>query len=85
MDPPAAGVLPGLGGPVAVVPTPEMEAKTRLKIVPEIVPKIAPEIVLERAQVRHMMAVIEPQFQRDFISLLPKGIDKMPLYFMLSP
>ena len=24
-------------------------------------------------QVRHMMAVIEPQFQRDFISLLPKG------------
>ena len=23
-------------------------------------------------QVRHMMQVIEPQFQRDFISLLPK-------------
>ena len=27
-------------------------------------------------QVRHMMAVIEPQFQRDFISLLPKGKTK---------
>jgi len=25
-------------------------------------------------QVRHMMAVIEPQFQRDFISLLPKEV-----------
>ena len=25
-------------------------------------------------QVRHMMSVIEPQFQRDFISLLPKGM-----------
>ena len=29
-------------------------------------------------QVRHMMAVIEPQFQRDFISLLPKEV-----YFLL--
>jgi hypothetical protein len=45
LDPPAAGVLPGLGGPVAVVPTPEMEAETRLKIVPKIVPKIAPKNV----------------------------------------
>ena len=27
-------------------------------------------------QVRHMMAVIEPQFQRDFISLLPKEVNK---------
>ena len=26
----------------------------------------------EPTQVRHMMSVIEPQFQRDFISLLPK-------------
>ena len=26
------------------------------------------------SQVRHMMAVIEPQFQRDFISLLPKEV-----------
>ena len=28
----------------------------------------------EPQQVRHMMAVIEPQFQRDFISLLPKEV-----------
>jgi len=28
----------------------------------------------EPQQVRHMMAVIEPQFQRDFISLLPKEL-----------
>ena len=28
----------------------------------------------EPTQVRHMMAVIEPQFQRDFISLLPKEV-----------
>lgn len=27
-------------------------------------------------QVRHMMAVIEPQFQRDFISLLPKEVSE---------
>jgi hypothetical protein len=26
-------------------------------------------------QVRHMMQVIEPQFQRDFISLLPKEVN----------
>lgn len=25
-------------------------------------------------QVRHMMHIIEPQFQRDFISLLPKEV-----------
>jgi hypothetical protein len=29
------------------------------------------------AQVRHMMAVIEPQFQRDFISLLPKEVCRL--------
>ena len=28
----------------------------------------------EPTQVRHMMQVIEPQFQRDFISLLPKEV-----------
>lgn len=28
----------------------------------------------EPTQVRHMMSVIEPQFQRDFISLLPKEV-----------
>jgi hypothetical protein len=28
----------------------------------------------EPSQVRHMMHVIEPQFQRDFISLLPKEV-----------
>ena len=28
----------------------------------------------EPTQVRHMMAIIEPQFQRDFISLLPKEV-----------
>ena len=28
----------------------------------------------EPTVVRHMMAVIEPQFQRDFISLLPKEV-----------
>lgn len=26
------------------------------------------------SQVRHIMSVIEPQFQRDFISLLPKEV-----------
>lgn len=30
--------------------------------------------VCHPTQVRHMMAVIEPQFQRDFISLLPKEV-----------
>ncbi|KAG8196096.1 hypothetical protein JTE90_007834 [Oedothorax gibbosus] len=30
--------------------------------------------VCDPAQVRHMMNVIEPQFQRDFISLLPKEV-----------
>ena len=28
----------------------------------------------DSAHVRHIMAVIEPQFQRDFISLLPKEV-----------
>ena len=28
----------------------------------------------EPTQVKHMMQVIEPQFQRDFISLLPKEV-----------
>jgi hypothetical protein len=28
----------------------------------------------EPTQVRHMMQVIEPQFQRDFISLLPREV-----------
>ena len=28
----------------------------------------------EPTQVRHLMQVIEPQFQRDFISLLPKEV-----------
>lgn len=33
--------------------------------------------VCEPAQVRHMMNVIEPQFQRDFISLLPKEVSSL--------
>lgn len=33
-------------------------------------------------QVRHMMAVIEPQFQRDFISLLPKELALYVLSFL---
>ena len=28
----------------------------------------------ETSQVKHVMQVIEPQFQRDFISLLPKEV-----------
>jgi len=28
----------------------------------------------DATQVRHVMQVIEPQFQRDFISLLPKEV-----------
>lgn len=28
----------------------------------------------ETSQVKHMMQVMEPQFQRDFISLLPKEV-----------
>lgn len=31
-------------------------------------------LICEPTQVRHMMQVIEPQFQRDFISLLPKEV-----------
>jgi hypothetical protein len=33
----------------------------------------------EPTQVRHMMQVIEPQFQRDFISLLPKEVRTLHL------
>jgi len=29
----------------------------------------------EPTQVKHMMQVIEPQFQRDFISLLPREVN----------
>ena len=36
----------------------------------------------EPQQVRHMMAVIEPQFQRDFISLLPKELSLYVLSFL---
>ena len=36
------------------------------------------------SQVRHMLAVIEPQFQRDFISFLPKELSLYVLAF-LSP
>lgn len=32
----------------------------------------------ETGQVKHMMQVIEPQFQRDFISLLPKEVKPEP-------
>lgn len=33
-------------------------------------------------QVRHMMQLIEPQFQRDFISLLPKELALHVLSFL---
>ena len=36
----------------------------------------------EPQQVRHMMQVIEPQFQRDFISLLPKELALYTLSFL---
>lgn len=36
----------------------------------------------EPTQVRHMMKVIEPQFQRDFISLLPKELALQVLSFL---
>lgn len=36
----------------------------------------------EPTQVRHMMQVIEPQFQRDFISLLPKELALNVLSFL---
>lgn len=36
----------------------------------------------EPTQVRHMMQVIEPQFQRDFISLLPKELALSVLSFL---
>lgn len=38
--------------------------------------------VCEPTQVRHMMNVIEPQFQRDFISLLPKELALYVLSFL---
>ena len=38
--------------------------------------------VCEPTQVRHMMAVIEPQFQRDFISLLPKEVCLLPSFYI---
>ena len=31
----------------------------------------------EPTQVRHVMSVIEPQFQRDFIYLLPKEVGRL--------
>lgn len=34
----------------------------------------------EATQVRHMMQIIEPQFQRDFISLLPKEVRILILF-----
>lgn len=38
----------------------------------------------EPTQVRHMLQLIEPQFQRDFISLLPKEVYLLHfLYFTL--
>ncbi|CAH1396870.1 unnamed protein product [Nezara viridula] len=36
----------------------------------------------EPSQVRHMMQLIEPQFQRDFISLLPKELALLVLSFL---
>lgn len=36
----------------------------------------------EPTQVRHMMKVIEPQFQRDFISLLPKELALQVLSYL---
>lgn len=36
----------------------------------------------EPTQVRHMMQVIEPQFQRDFISLLPRELALSVLSFL---
>lgn len=41
--------------------------------------------VCEPTQVRHMMKVIEPQFQRDFISLLPKELALGVLAFLEPP
>lgn len=38
--------------------------------------------ICDPAQVRHMMNVIEPQFQRDFISLLPKELALYVLSFL---
>uniref|UniRef100_K1Q3J4 F-box/WD repeat-containing protein 7 n=1 Tax=Magallana gigas TaxID=29159 RepID=K1Q3J4_MAGGI len=38
--------------------------------------------ICEPTQVRHMMQVIEPQFQRDFISLLPKELALYVLSFL---
>lgn len=38
--------------------------------------------VCEPTQVRHMMKVIEPQFQRDFISLLPKELALLVLSYL---
>ena len=35
----------------------------------------------EPTQVRHVMQVIEPQFQRDFISLLPKEVHHIHFFF----
>lgn len=39
--------------------------------------------ICEPPQVRHMMQVIEPQFQRDFISLLPKEVIIITDQYML--
>lgn len=38
----------------------------------------------EPTQVKHMMQVIEPQFQRDFISLLPKEVSPQIPFLLLS-
>ena len=39
----------------------------------------------EPTQVRHVMQVIEPQFQRDFISLLPKEVCMADVKLLLLP
>lgn len=39
----------------------------------------------EPTQVKHMMQVIEPQFQRDFISLLPKEVSpQIPFFTVIN-
>ncbi|XP_021699270.1 F-box/WD repeat-containing protein 7 isoform X1 [Aedes aegypti] len=46
---------------------------------------VAVDMLIERCeptQVRHMMKVIEPQFQRDFISLLPKEVALQVLSYL---
>ena len=61
---------------VSIVKLQRWSNAERMLAIDELIEKCEP------TQVRHMMQVIEPQFQRDFISLLPKELALSVLAFL---